>query len=79
MARSDLVCLLVRGTSEQHSVQPFKIRVGNFSLVTDKPELRFHDGTTVGGIVIPLDPAVHARILEVHARILEVYSKVSEF
>lgn len=46
--------LMKRGTAQQHKDKPFPIRAGNFTLVTDKPQLRFHDGETPGGIVIQL-------------------------
>jgi hypothetical protein len=47
--------LLRRGTKLAHATTPFPTRAGNFTLVQDAPELRFHDGVTPGGIVIPLD------------------------
>ena len=56
---------LPRGTAEQHDTAPLNfIPLGNFTLVTDRPELRFHDGVTPGGLVIPIPrevlPAVRA-------------------
>ena len=59
--------VLRRGSELEHQVLPFPVRAGNFTLVTDLPELRFHDGVTRGGIVIPLDEATWKIIKEKNA------------
>ncbi len=43
---------LTRGTLDQHAISPFRVKAGNFSIVTDKNELRFHDGVVPGGHII---------------------------
>ena len=61
---SKLIIYLTRGTAKQHEDSIGVIPIGNFTLVTDRPELRFHDGVTPGGLVIPIPrevlPAVRA-------------------
>ena len=47
---------LTRGTAQQHEEFWREVPPGNFTLVTDRPELRFHDGATPGGLVIPIPP-----------------------
>ena len=64
---------LPRGTAEQHDTAPPNfIPLGNFTLVTDRPELRFHDGVTPGGLVIPIPaevlPAVRAFYASIGAK-----------
>ena len=54
---------LVTGTSKAHEQQPFKLKAGNFSVVTDLPQLRFHDGVNPGGQVIEISEALHTLIL----------------
>ena len=61
---------LTRGTAQQHAKDPFYLRRGNFSLVIDKPELRFHDGVTPGGVAIPIDPALHQTIVQTYSELL---------
>ncbi len=61
MDMSRTLIKLMRGSCESH--QKRLIRRGNLSIVTDKPELRYHDGFAIGGIPIPIDPEVHAKIL----------------
>lgn len=51
---SKLIIYLTRGTAKQHEDSIGVIPIGNFTLVTDRPELRFHDGVTPGGLVIPI-------------------------
>lgn len=56
--------LLARGTKESHSnLSINKIPTGEFSVVLDAPELRYHDGINQGGVAIPLPEAVHSHLL----------------
>jgi hypothetical protein len=64
---SDVLILLTTGTKEQHAKNPFLVKKGNFTLVSDAPELRFHDGKTPGGVVIPLEKKVHDQIKDLYA------------
>jgi hypothetical protein len=54
---------LARGTIKAHEERPFPEQPKNFSLVTDAPEMRYHDGVTPGGIVIPLDEETWKKIM----------------
>ena len=56
--------LLKRGTAEQHVDYDNTLKKGNFTLVEDKPELRFHDGTTLGGAIIPIPENIYRDIIE---------------
>ncbi len=58
---------LTRGTVEAHLDTPFKLLPGNFSLVSDAPQMRYHDGVTPGGVVIHLDPELWAAIMSKYA------------
>lgn len=63
------IVILTRGTKMAHVVSPFHVKAGNFSIVSDFPEMRFHDGVTPGGIVIPLDENTWRIILEKNASV----------
>lgn len=55
---------LKRGKLEHHT--HFVGAEGEFTLVIDKPELRFHDGVTPGGHAIPIPDEVYARIMTIY-------------
>lgn len=55
--------LYARGSVETHVTKPFDLHPSNISIVTDKPELRYHDGVTPGGIVIPVAEEDWKRIM----------------
>ena len=59
-----IVIRLARGTAEQHDRRWKEQPRGNLTMVTDRPELRFHDGITPGGMVIPVPPEVYAAMRE---------------
>lgn len=63
----EAVIILGEATKEVHASQPFFPKKGNFTLVTDAPELRFHDGKTPGGVSIPLDVKVHEQVKAIYA------------
>ena len=62
----DALMMLAEGSTANHEAQPFYPKKGNFTLVTDAPELRFHDGKTPGGVRIPLDARVHGQIKQLY-------------
>lgn len=58
---------IARGTKTKHEQLALnELKPGNFSLVTDAPELRFHDGITTGGIVIPISESTYKSIMAVY-------------
>lgn len=58
---------IARGTKAMSdSLELHRLEPGNFSLVTDAPELRFHDGKTQGGIVIPIPAELHSTIMDIY-------------
>ena len=59
--------VLLRGTASAHIEGGTSIRRGNLTLVSDAPELRYHDGKTVGGVAIPLPEEVWNDIREAYA------------
>jgi hypothetical protein len=58
--------MLMRGSKGAHARAPFKFPKGTFTLVTDAPELRFHNGVTPGGIAIPLNEDLHQDMLDIY-------------
>lgn len=62
-ASKGIVIRLARGSMAAHDENPFQAKAGNFSLVTDAPQLRFHDGKTPGGQIIELDPKIWVTIM----------------
>lgn len=54
--RGGLIVLL-RGPLAKH-IEYGPLRRGNITLVTDVPELRYHDGKTNGGVAIPLNTEI---------------------
>ncbi len=67
----NLHIILMRGTAAQHEENPFKPTRGNFTVVLDRPELRFHDGVTPGGLVVPVPQDVYERMREFYPEINE--------
>lgn len=63
VSKSGIVIRLARGSMKAHDEHPFREKAGNFSLVTDAPQLRFHDGKTPGGQIIALDPKIWVTIM----------------
>ncbi len=64
------VILLARATREITDTKSSQfVKPGNFTLVTDKPELRFHDGVAIGGVVINLPEEVYTSILNIYSQI----------
>lgn len=61
------VLILGQAPKATHEQQPFFPKKGNFTLVTDAPELRFHDGKTPGGVVIALDPKIWDQVKQIYA------------
>ena len=55
---------IAQGTKAQHEeLTALAFPAGSFSLVTDAPQLRFFDGLTPAGVVVPLSPIVHKQIM----------------
>ena len=50
---------------------------GGIVLITDKPEFRFNDGETPGGLVIPIDKETHLKILEIYEVVIPSSSRFS--
>lgn len=63
--------MLLRGPKSSHEEHPFKPRPGNFTIVLDAHELRYHDGKRPGGIVIPIPQYVHEDILRQYEAAME--------
>lgn len=65
---TEVLWKLMRGTAETHGRHPFVVLPGNFTLVLDVPELRYHDGKAPGGVPIPLPDDVHRHLLAQYGR-----------